>query len=201
MRARTVLMICACLMALNFFGCGTDSEDTIYICSITTEDWAIIGGPIPADLVGSYILTDVTVDFYTVFGNHIKTATKNEFDLAEGYQSIDPISMEQDISYDGTIHLTGGWYLIPQDQYFLFSIDDITWADSSSGTITLDGFGMPFSATENVLTFTWPVSCFLLEEAEIPDEEPVPAMNTMSTEMERAVMSTRKGLIFNHMRR
>lgn len=187
MRVKTLLLICAGLMALVYYGCGTDSKDTIYICQETTEYWAISGGPIPADLAGSYSLSDVRIDFYTVFGNHIKTATKADFEVAEGYQLIDSMYMEQSISYAGSIHLTGNWYVIPSDAYYLFSVDGVTWNDASSGTLYIDGGWVPFSATENVLSITWAMGCFLLEETETSGEEPEPAMSPTFSEPVPAV--------------
>jgi len=186
-----VLAICAGLMALVFFGCGTDSQDTIYVCQETTEYWAIEGGSIQADLAGSYTLSDVNIDFYTVFGNHIKTITKDDFDVAQGYQVIDSMYLEQISSYAGSIHLTGNWYLIFSDTYYMFSYGGVTWTDGSSGILYLDDGWVPFTATENVLSITWAEGCFLLEETET---EPEPAMNASFPGSDPEADYTLKGL-------
>ena len=72
------------LFILSVYNCGSGDgggKDTIYVCTEETEYWVSNSGTIAADLYGSYILSDFEWDYYTVFGNYIRTISKDVGDF------------------------------------------------------------------------------------------------------------------------
>ena len=155
-------------LLLILFSCSKGSdEDTIYICEELTDHWISDTPPITADLGGSYHLSGFDADFYTALGNYIKTITEADLETAIGTMLISAAWVDQDYSMAGTVGLTGRWYLIFGDQAYTYSKGIVSWADSTSGTIVLDGIPSPFMTSGNQLSITYPSWCFLLEETAV----------------------------------
>ncbi len=168
----TVVWFLLILLFLFTFGCGSGSEkDTIYICQESTDYWVSNSGTIAADLHANHFLCAFDIDFYTIFDNYIKTITEADIVSYSGTMNISSISADQDYSLAGSVNLTGNWYLIFSDASDSYTKGSVSWADSTSGTVVLDGFPSPFTASGDQLSITYPMSpmsCFLLEETPDP---------------------------------
>jgi len=165
----TVVWFLLIPLFLVTFGCSSGSEkDTIYICQESTDYWVSNSGPIAADLNGSYTLSGFDTDYYTMFDNYIKTITEADLQAAAGSMNISSAWADMDYSLAGTVGLTGRWYLIFSDESYSFTKGPVSWADTNSGTLVLDGLPMPFTATGDRLSITYPLGCFLLEESPAP---------------------------------
>ena len=165
----TVVWFLLIPLFLVTFGCNSGSEkDTIYICQESTDYWVNNSGTIAADLNGSYILSGFDMDFFTIFDNYIKTITEADMVSYSGTMNISSLSVDQDYSLAGSVNLTGRWYLIFSDGPDNYTKGGVSWADSTSGTVVLDGFPSPFTASGDRLSITYPMSCFLLEKTPDP---------------------------------
>lgn len=156
------------LFILSVYNCGSGDgggKDTIYVCTEEMEYWVSNSGTIAADLAGSYVLSDFDWDYYTVFGNYIRTISKNDLDTASGSMDIGNLTFDQNFSMAGSINLTGNWYLIASDYSTVLSKGSVSWASSTTGTMILDGdLEVMFTASGDMLTLAAPGWCFFLEE-------------------------------------
>lgn len=168
-QVNTIIRFLLITLFLFTFGCSSGSEkDTIYICQESTDYWVSNSGSIVADLNGSYILSGFDTDYYTMFDNFIKTITETDLQAVAGSMNISNAWADMDFSLAGTVGLTGRWYLIFSDESYSFTKGLVSWADTNSGTVVLDGWPMPFTASGDRLSITYPMGCFLLEKTPDP---------------------------------
>ena len=142
---KTMIWFLMLPLLLVLSNCGTGGgKDTIYICEELTDHWVSDTPPITADLGGSYHLSGFDADFYTAFGNHIKTITEADLEMSIGSMTISASFLDLSYSQAGSVGLTGRWYLIYGDRTYTYTKGIVNWADSTSGTIALDGTPSPF---------------------------------------------------------
>ena len=166
---KTIVWFLMIPLILVFANCGSkgNGEDTIYICKEPTDYYVSNSGTIAADLNGNYTLSGFDWDYYTAFGNLIKTITETDLQTALGDMTISPAWADLDYSLAGSVHLTRRWYIIYSDAFGSYTKGTVSWADTNSGIVDLDGVPSPFTASGDQLSITYPTWCFLLEETDV----------------------------------
>jgi hypothetical protein len=174
--ARNIILI-TFLSALLLTGClGNESYDTQYACFDKVDFYTSDSGTFPANLEGDYTWVGFDYNFYTLFDNLIKTVDETDFDSFSGDMTIGPVTVDVNYSVAGTASFNEKFYLYGTDENFNFTNGGVTWTDSSSGTILLDGFPVPFEVNDPIMAVTREGFCFTLEGTE---EEPPAAASSL----------------------